>query len=56
MRGVLLEEGDSNKQGGNVWIGRGVDFSARSKVDPSSRGKSLGRWKDRVKEYMCERG
>ncbi len=23
---------------------------------PSRRGRPLGRWKDRVKEYMCERG
>ncbi len=25
-------------------------------VGPSSRGRPPGRWKDRVKEYMCERG
>ncbi len=25
-------------------------------VGPSRKGRSLGRWKDRVKEYMCERG
>ncbi len=25
-------------------------------VGPNSRGRSLGRWRDRVKEYMCERG
>ncbi len=25
-------------------------------VGPNSRGRSLGRRKDRVKEYMCERG
>ena len=25
-------------------------------VDPNSRGRPHGRWKDRVKEYMCERG
>ncbi len=25
-------------------------------VDPNSRERSLGRWKDWVKEYMCERG
>ncbi len=25
-------------------------------VGPSSRERPLGRWKDRVKEYMCERG
>ncbi len=25
-------------------------------VDPNSRGRPLGRWRDRVKEYMCERG
>ncbi len=24
-------------------------------VGPSSRGRPPGRWKDRVKEYMCER-
>ncbi len=24
--------------------------------DPNRRGRSLGRWMDRVKEYMCERG
>ncbi len=23
---------------------------------PSKRGRLLGRWEDRVKEYMCERG
>ncbi len=23
---------------------------------PSTRGRPLGKWKDRVKEYMCERG
>ncbi len=23
---------------------------------PNSRGRSPGRWRDRVKEYMCERG
>jgi len=23
---------------------------------PSRRGRPLGRWKDKVKEYMCERG
>ncbi len=23
---------------------------------PNSRGRPLGRWRDRVKEYMCERG
>ncbi len=25
-------------------------------VGPNSRGKLLGRWRDRLKEYMCERG
>ncbi len=25
-------------------------------VGPNSRGRPPGRWKDRVKEYMCERG
>ncbi len=25
-------------------------------VGPSSRGRPPGRWRDRVKEYMCERG
>ncbi len=25
-------------------------------VGPNSRGRPLGRWEDRVKEYMCERG
>ncbi len=25
-------------------------------VGPNSRGRPLGRWRDRVKEYMCERG
>ncbi len=25
-------------------------------VGPSSRGKPPGRWRDKVKEYMCERG
>ncbi len=25
-------------------------------VGPNSREKTLGRWKDRVKEYMIERG
>ncbi len=25
-------------------------------VGPSSRGRPLGRWRDRVKEYMLERG
>ncbi len=25
-------------------------------MGPNSRGRLLGRWKDRVKEYMCERG
>ncbi len=25
-------------------------------VDPDSRGRPPGRWRDRVKEYMCERG
>ncbi len=25
-------------------------------VGSSRRGRPLGRWKDRVKEYMCERG
>ncbi len=25
-------------------------------VGPSSRGRPRGRWRDRVKEYMCERG
>ncbi len=24
-------------------------------MGPSSRGRPIGRWKDRVKEYMCER-
>ncbi len=24
-------------------------------VGPNSRGRSLGRWKERVKEYMCKR-
>ncbi len=24
-------------------------------VGPSNRGRPLGRWKDRIKEYMCER-
>ncbi len=56
MRGVLLEGDDLKKYRGSVWIERGGDFSARRKVDLISRGRSLGRWKDRVKEYMCERG
>ncbi len=25
-------------------------------MDPNSRGRPVGRWRDRVKEYMCERG
>ncbi len=25
-------------------------------VGPNSRGRSPGRWRDRVREYMCERG
>ncbi len=25
-------------------------------LGPSSSGRPLGRWKDRVKKYMCERG
>ena len=25
-------------------------------VGPNSRGRPPGRWRDRVKEYMCERG
>ncbi len=25
-------------------------------VGPNCRGRLLGRWKDRVKEYICERG
>ncbi len=25
-------------------------------VGPNSRERPLGRWRDRVKEYMCERG
>ncbi len=25
-------------------------------VCPSSRGRLPGRWRDRVKEYICERG
>ncbi len=25
-------------------------------MGPNSRGRPLGRWKNRVKEYMCERG
>ena len=25
-------------------------------VGPNSRGRPPGRWKDKVKEYMCERG
>ena len=25
-------------------------------MGPSSRGRLPGRWRDRVKEYMCERG
>ncbi len=25
-------------------------------VGPNSRGRPLVRWRDRVKEYMCERG
>ncbi len=24
-------------------------------VGPTSRGRPLGRWRDRVKEYLCER-
>ncbi len=25
-------------------------------VSPNSRGRPLGRWRDGVREYMCERG
>ncbi len=25
-------------------------------VGPSSKGRPPGKWRDRVKEYMCERG
>ncbi len=25
-------------------------------VGPNSSGRLLGRWRDRVKEYMCEKG
>ncbi len=25
-------------------------------MGPNSRGRPLERWKDRVKEYMCEKG
>ncbi len=29
---------------------------ASKMVDPNNRRRLLGRWKDKVKEYMCERG
>ncbi len=25
-------------------------------MGPNSRGRLIGRWRDRVKEYVCERG
>ncbi len=28
---------------------------ASENVSPNSRGRPLGRWKEREKEYMCER-
>ncbi len=39
---------------GSEELVRKVHVSER--VNPSSRGRPIGRWKDRVKEYMCERG
>ncbi len=30
--------------------------SMSESVGPNSRGRSPGMWRDRVKEYMCERG
>ncbi len=47
MRGVLLEGEGLNKHGGSVWIGRGGGYYCCL---------FLGRWKEGVKEYMCERG
>ncbi len=41
------------------WFGHGEDGGVRSmskSVGPNSRGRPPGRWRDRVKEYMCERG
>ncbi len=34
----------------------GSEESVSESVDPNSRGRPLGRWRDRVKEYMYERG
>ncbi len=42
------------------WFGHiermGSKAYVRESVGPSSRGRSPARWRDRVKEYMCERG
>ena len=38
---------------------KGDDYIKKyvSEIDyPSRRGRSFGRWKDRIKEYMCEWG
>ncbi len=32
------------------------EFVKSESGGPNSRGKPSGRWRDRVKEYMCERG
>ncbi len=41
------------------WFGHVAEFVKNvyvsESVGPNSRGRPLGRWRDRVKEYMCER-
>ncbi len=43
------------------WFGHTERMESEEKVyvsktvGPNSRGRPLGRWRDRVKEYMCER-
>ncbi len=52
-RNTLRRFGHVGRMGSEEFV-KTVDMSET--VGPSSRGKPPGRWRDRVKEYMCERG
>ncbi len=52
-RNTLRWFGHIERMGSEEFVKK-VHMSER--VGPNSRGRPPGRWRDRVKEYMCERG
>ncbi len=52
-RNTLRWFGHIERKGSEEFVKK--DYMSES-VGPNSRGRPPGRWTDRVKEYLCERG